>query len=498
MDLDRIQNRVVNSKVVPYSVLRGAAGSGKTTAAIHRVIYLKNSYCLYDEDKILMVAENNEKIEKLNEMYAQIEKSAKYDYITLFTNEVNRVHLCTVEELIEKCFIEFERKNGAQYSLLEDRCSKREILYKCIKENKIKFPLVRMMNYDNVSFFIDEIMWIKSCGYLDLNSYQNANRLGRKVEKGKGPTRLIKNSLEREAIYNLMIIYNNRLREMALIDKEDKALMALFQAKKERLFSYTHLVIDESQSYTRVQLDLLKEMKNCKSYSSIIYVHDKDELFSQNAWLIKGRSFSSLSFEEKPRSFLFSKKYVLREDKAEGNDKLIKTNGLNSLESYKYLDIRHQVSFDFKKDTNNMSELILGEEKGETIFTADELAELPVFNDIAAGEPIYISPEVEDKFYLPNCWLKGFRECFMLKVKGDSMINAAIEDGDFVVIRKQSMAQNREIVAVDIEGSATLKRLRIEKDRVLLMPENEKYDAIPVSEDGARIIGVAVGVLKKN
>ncbi|NYC94348.1 SOS-response transcriptional repressor LexA [Clostridium acetobutylicum] len=79
------------------------------------------------------------------------------------------------------------------------------------------------------------------------------------------------------------------------------------------------------------------------------------------------------------------------------------------------------------------------------------------------------------------------------------MINADINDGDCVVIKKTGAAENRDIVAVNIDGSATLKRLKMDKDGIAFMPENELYSPIKVTEDEqVMLIGIAVGVLKSN
>jgi len=77
------------------------------------------------------------------------------------------------------------------------------------------------------------------------------------------------------------------------------------------------------------------------------------------------------------------------------------------------------------------------------------------------------------------------------------MIEAGIEDQDYVLIQKQSTAQNRDIVAVAIDDEATLKRFVRMGDSVLLMPENPKYEPIQLSGNQARIVGVAIGLLKK-
>ena len=146
---------------------------------------------------------------------------------------------------------------------------------------------------------------------------------------------------------------------------------------------------------------------------------------------------------------------------------------------------------------NNISEIIVKNEDTEDVYSSNELRVLAIYSDIAAGEPILINSDIEGDFFIPHYWLKGIKDCFVLKVKGDSMIGANIEDGDSVVIRKQYTAQNNDIVAVDLDGSATLKRLQINKGKVILIPENEKYNPIVVTDNEVNVIGVAVGVMKQ-
>jgi len=100
---------------------------------------------------------------------------------------------------------------------------------------------------------------------------------------------------------------------------------------------------------------------------------------------------------------------------------------------------------------------------------------------------------VEDVFPLPR-QLVGEGELFLLRVQGDSMIDAAICDGDWVVVRRQPVAENGEIVAAMIDGEATVKSLRRADGHVWLMPHNAAYDPIP--GDDAQVLGRVVSVLR--
>jgi repressor LexA len=121
--------------------------------------------------------------------------------------------------------------------------------------------------------------------------------------------------------------------------------------------------------------------------------------------------------------------------------------------------------------------------------------DVPLVGRIAAGSPILAEEDIEEIFPLPT-ELVGNDPVFMLRVQGDSMLNAGIFDGDLVVVRRQPDAHNGEIVAALIGGEeATIKRLRRESDRVVLLPENPVYEPIVLTSD-VEIIGRVIAVLR--
>jgi repressor LexA len=127
-------------------------------------------------------------------------------------------------------------------------------------------------------------------------------------------------------------------------------------------------------------------------------------------------------------------------------------------------------------------------------ITSQEAAFVPVVGRIAAGGPILAEEVIEDVFPLPK-QLVGDGTLFLLKVVGDSMINAAIADGDWVVVRQQPVAENGDIVAAMIEGEATVKTFKRAGDHVWLMPHNPDYAPIPGDE--ATVLGRVVTVLRR-
>ncbi len=121
-------------------------------------------------------------------------------------------------------------------------------------------------------------------------------------------------------------------------------------------------------------------------------------------------------------------------------------------------------------------------------------AYVPVVGRIAAGGPILAEERVDEVMPLPRS-LVGEGTLFLLEVKGDSMIDAAICDGDYVVIRQQQVAENGEIVAALIDGEATVKTLSRRDGEVWLLPQNPAYE--PIDGTDAQIIGKVTAVLRR-
>jgi repressor LexA len=118
---------------------------------------------------------------------------------------------------------------------------------------------------------------------------------------------------------------------------------------------------------------------------------------------------------------------------------------------------------------------------------------VPVLGRIAAGGPILAEERIEDVFPLPR-QLVGDGQLFLLQVAGDSMVDAAICDGDYVVIRQEQTASNGQIVAALIDGEATVKTFQRKDGHVWLLPHNDAYE--PIDGTHASILGVVTAVLR--
>lgn len=813
MQLNLEQKKIIHSKPSGHMLVKGVAGSGKTTVAVNRIPFLLEEHC-ENEDRILMVTYNKLLIQYVKYIYEKIDDS-KVKQVDLFgKDKTNKLDIKTVDSIMYKYFCDYKRENNSNVNVISDNKEKYSILASCVSELSKIYKDVKLLDQKYIDFLLDEIDWIKSCNYMELEEYQNVDRIGRTNKQGSnGPQKLMKNSTTRSAIFRLMEIYNERLRSIGYIDFKDMALIAYNQAKKEASKKYTHIIIDESQDLTRVQLEFLKLLLLEKEYSSIMFICDTAQSIYSHSWLIKGRSFKSIGFDMTGKSNSLSKNYRTTTQIAEAayslieNDKNIVENenfvqpllidrqgeypvcryfknsfdeasfiiseiksntisrfkkkdiaiiarnmniikdikekldasgieniivdskksnfekdsirlltmhsikglefkvvfiigvnsniipylsyedlneeslqesmdrkllyvgmtraneflyittsgspskflddidnrylkidvlsnirnfykvsidkykfkdeiidiysneekirqwfinelmetykyperlidveykvnnfskigsvdicisiykngnkipyifvetkafrtGLNdgirqlksymsccrtceygiavdgneiyiinknfevindiplfnssmlpsSIESYKYINLRTNKESIITMDINDKCEIMIEDSHERKNYKEIELANVPVYTNIAAGEAIYMNEEIVDDFPLPrNCINEDNH--YILKIKGDSMIEAGINNRDYIVIRKQETANNRDIAAVAIDDSATLKRFMKMGDTILLIPENKKYEPIQFRDDQVRILGVAVGIIKRS
>ena len=133
-------------------------------------------------------------------------------------------------------------------------------------------------------------------------------------------------------------------------------------------------------------------------------------------------------------------------------------------------------------------------ESRKDFYTGREMVDVPVIGKITAGAPILAVENITDTFPIPIDFV-GNSESFMLTVRGESMIEAGILDGDYILVKKQNVANNGEIVVALIEDEATVKTFYKEKDYIRLKPENSTMDPIIVPD--CKILGKVAGVFRK-
>lgn len=817
MHLNVEQRKLVQARPGGHSLIKGVAGSGKTTVAVSRIRFLLSNYCFASDDRILLVTFNKTLVNYIKYLYKKVEDEIGFDYLNLFSGDGakldDKVDILTTDSMLYKYFLYHKKSSGCKYEVLSDNRLKYEVLANCLAEVSKRYTDVKLIRHGNEGFLLDEILWIKACKYQEAEEYQNADRLGRMNKLvAESSHKLAKNSKVRQAIYELLGLYNQKLNEQNYIDFSDMALLALQQAEKKTDRKYTHILIDEGQDLTRIQLEFLRLLYQEKEYSSLTFIADNAQSIYPHAWLVKGRSFTSINLDmvgrsnsltknyrttsqiamaayslleadpgisededfvrpslidrqgvypvykqfrslqqeanyiikeisatllgryslqdivviarqksqlsyikerlEKegiaclpldkkemdfeaqalhlmtmhsikglefkvvmiiginegvlphafsrdpddqasmeatdrrllyvgmtralellylttsaspshflkdispqylrlnttgrigifypvsPDNFLFKSQtdpfsneekvrqwflqelvnnykfpldlisveykikvlsavgsvdvavsvinngnkipYIFAEIKShaqgiesalaqvksymshyktcsygvatDGNEMIVIDKNFEQVDDFPvfhpsmlpavvqrfgFHDLRNRHNWILCKELGDQPGFIVEDESGPSEYGHQELKQLPVYSNIAAGNPIFINPTPDDYFSLPDGWLRGVEDYFFLRVRGDSMIGADIDDGDLVLIYPQQTAKNRDIVAVTIDEDATLKRFMKMGDSVLLIPENDEYEPIQMRGDQITVIGVAVGILKR-
>lgn len=158
-------------------------------------------------------------------------------------------------------------------------------------------------------------------------------------------------------------------------------------------------------------------------------------------------------------------------------------NQINILESKGYI----------RRDPTKNRALEVLSKDDEVMFPTKKTIDVPIIGQVTAGEPILAQEQIEDTFPIPIDFAsKG--SLFFLKIKGESMINAGILDGDMVLVRQQNTANNGDIVVALIEDSATVKTYYREVDHVRLQPENDAMSPIIVKQ--ASILGKVISLIR--
>ncbi|MCT4617865.1 MAG: transcriptional repressor LexA [Marinisporobacter sp.] len=814
MQLNIEQKKLIQAKPNGQILIKGVAGSGKTTVAVNRIPFLLNNYCFQKEDCILAVTFNKTLVNYIEYLYEKVDQEDQMSFKEIMNASENKVDIQTIDSIMYKYFMNFKKKKKLEYEVLYNNKEKINILSESIAQMKKEYPKVKILDQKKTLFMLDEIDWIKSCDYMEKEEYQNIDRLGRMSNKGKeGPQRLNKRSDSRAAIFEVMLLYNEKLKEKGYIDFKDMALLALEEAKNGVQKKYTHILIDESQDLTRVQIEFLKLLYHPKEYGSFCFIADTAQSIYPHSWFVKGRSFTSIGFDmtgksnslsknyrtttqiaqaaysliekdpnivedenyvkpalmdkkgeypvykwtknpqeeaeyikneiknnllstyqakeiaiiarnknqleymegylknqgikcsilnktnpkfeedeiklltmhsikglefkvvmiiglnkgkipfvsyqgmedlemqetsdrklfyvgmtratellylsnsSKPSKFIYElepsylkirqntkmkkffsikldeylfqeriidlysneervrqwviselihtykypmslidveykvnnfsnpgfvdivvniyKKntkipYIFIETKAafgginggldqlksymsnsqtcqygivtDGNELRMINKGFeeiqdipqfhssmipSSIEEYTYVDLKHNKNYELLRDPSDYKELVIRDQQQNTDYKAEKLEELYMYGEIVAGIPKLASEEIGNSFHLPTEWVQNKEDCFLLKVTGDSMEGANIQDGDYVVIKKQNTAENMDLVAATIDENATLKKFMSMGDTILLIPENKKYEPIQMKSNQVYINGVVIGILKR-
>ena len=126
-------------------------------------------------------------------------------------------------------------------------------------------------------------------------------------------------------------------------------------------------------------------------------------------------------------------------------------------------------------------------------LTRREMVNVPMLGSVAAGQPILAQENIENYFPIPAELLPN-QQTFMLRVKGDSMINAGIFNGDQIIVAQQETAENGDIVVALLDDSATVKRFFREEGHIRLQPENDAME--PILAESVQVLGKVIGLMR--
>lgn len=310
MRLNVEQRRIIENKPNGHSLVKGVAGSGKTTVAVHKIPFLLKDYCYEKDDKVLVITYNKSLINYVKYIYEEIERNKEAEQLSLGIYESgdnDKLYIKTIDSIMFRYFASYIKEE--RLIIASDKQTTKAMI-DAIMSVKEKYEKVNILDKKNLTFIKEEIRWMKSCKYTDIEEYQTIDRIGRISNNNiESPHKLRKNSLIRQAIFEVMLQYNENLRKDKLVDYQDVALIALKQAKSQIEEKYTHIIVDETQDLTRVQLEFIKTLYMNKNYSSMLFVSDTAQSICLEAWLVKGRSFTSIGFDMKGKSITLSKSY---------------------------------------------------------------------------------------------------------------------------------------------------------------------------------------------
>lgn len=147
-----------------------------------------------------------------------------------------------------------------------------------------------------------------------------------------------------------------------------------------------------------------------------------------------------------------------------------------------------------RRDLTKPRAIEILDEEIDSAFIQPPVSFVPVVGQVTAGQPILAVENIEDQYPVPEAFVQG-GDFFMLRIKGDSMIEAGILDKDFVLVKQQSEAVNGQIVVAMLDDAATVKRFYKESNRVRLQPENSTMT--PIYSNQVQILGIVKGVFRR-
>ncbi|WP_052144533.1 UvrD-helicase domain-containing protein [Halalkalibacter okhensis] len=205
MKLNMEQRRIVELEPSGHMMIKGVAGSGKTTVSIRRISFLHHHYCHENDDNILLVTYNKTLLNYIKFQYQKIEEDEKD--IEQWFQPNSEIEIVTIDSLMYKYFKKHQERMNVKYKTASSTIE-HQVILKAIHQLKEKYPNNKIFTPKNSNFLRDEVTWINACNIPDVETYQNVDRVGRATGGSGTPQKLTKNSEIRAAIFELMEAFN--------------------------------------------------------------------------------------------------------------------------------------------------------------------------------------------------------------------------------------------------------------------------------------------------
>lgn len=307
MKLNVEQRRIVELEPAGPMLVKGVAGSGKTTVAIRRINFLRDHYSHEEDDRILLVTYNKTLLNYIKHQYGRMADVEQLEAEQLFSSNAE-VEITTIDSLMYREFVRYQKRIGKKFGIASHE-QERKAMILAIHEVKKSFEQVKLLSPKNSKFLLDEVEWILACAIKDVEAYQSADRVGRASGDGGTPQKLMKNSQLRAAIFEVTHRFMYILEKESLVTFKQMNLLALEEMRRGNANRYTHIIIDESQDLTRVQLEFLNGLYKEKAHSSLMFVADNTQSIYPHSWLGKGRAYTTIGYDMSGKSRTLSKNY---------------------------------------------------------------------------------------------------------------------------------------------------------------------------------------------
>src|SRR5690625_2741718 len=308
MKLNIEQRKIIELEPSGHILVKGVAGSGKTTVAVHRASFLHRHYCPEPDDQLLIVTFNKTLLKYIRHQYERVkERDEQNPILDLFESDA-KVVINNIDRLMFPYFNAYKKRHQKNFEIASNM-QRHQALQRAILHVQKAYKDIQLMSLKNIHFLNDEVQWIKACDIPDLETYQEIDRIGRSDGGDGNLQKLMKNSRTRASIFTLMEVYDELLQKDGLVDFKTMNSFALQEVMEGNYDKYTHILIDESQDLSKVQLKFLQQLHADKEYASIMFVADNTQSIYSHSWLGKGRPYTTIGYDMSGKSRTLSKNY---------------------------------------------------------------------------------------------------------------------------------------------------------------------------------------------